>query len=113
MKNIYTVYANVDAQVRVTEINSSAFVANPTNLVQIDEGSGDRCHHAQNNYLPLPLVTAQGVYRYKLVDGKPAERTAEEMAPDIPTAAAKPDAGERIAALEAAMLVLMEETNHV
>lgn len=109
----YKVCVRTNTDGCITEINSDAFIADFTGWIGIDEGSGDRCHHAQNNYLPLPLVTAQGVYRYKLVDGKPAERTAEEMAPDIPTAAAKPDAGERIAALEAAMLVLMEETNHV
>lgn len=109
----YKVYAHTDSSGRIAEINSDSFLADVAGWVQIDEGSGDRCHHAQNNYLPLPLVTEQGVCRYKLVDGKPAERTAEEMAADIPAAAAKPDAGERIAALEAAMLVLMEETNHV
>ena len=75
----YKVLVRVDSAGRVVEINSSAFVQDTDGWVEIDSGFGDRYHHAQGNYLPLPLMDESGVYRYKLVDGKPVERTAEEI----------------------------------
>lgn len=108
MKENYIVYVKVDAQNRITEINSSAFVFDTTGLVPVDYGTGDKYHHAQGNYLPLSLLTEQGVCRYKLVNGKPVERSAAEMAADLPPVTVQPSEGERIAALEAAMLALME-----
>lgn len=40
--------------------------------------------HAAGNYFPLPLTDEYGVYRYKLVNGVPVERTSEEMEADRP-----------------------------
>ena len=68
-----------DEQNRIIEINSSAFVTDVDGWVQIDEGDGDRYHHAQGNYLPMPLMDDRGVYRYKLSDGHAVERTQSEM----------------------------------
>lgn len=67
----------------VMEINSSAFLTDPTGWTQIDEGDGDRYMHAQGNYLPKSLMDEQGRYRYKLVDGAVVERTPEELAADV------------------------------
>lgn len=108
MKDNYIVCVKVDEQNRVVSINSSAFVSDMTGWEQIDTGTGDRFHHAQGNYLPLPLMTEQGAYRYKLVNGKPTERSAEELAADITALQPAPSDSDRIAALEAAMLALME-----
>ncbi|MDO5544480.1 MAG: hypothetical protein Q4F81_01410 [Eubacteriales bacterium] len=55
-------------------------ITDPENWVLIDEGTGDRYNLCQGNYFPLPIYTEGGAYRYKLVDGKPAECTAEEIA---------------------------------
>lgn len=99
MEDKYIVYIKVDTQNRITEINSSAFISDVTGWTKIDEGTGDRCHHAQNNYLPLPLVTEQGVCRYKLVDGKPTERSAEELAADITAMQPAPSDSDRTAVL--------------
>ena len=63
----------------ITAINSSAFLADETGWTQIDSGTGDKYHHAQGNYLPGPLMTMSGAYRYKLVNGKPVECTSEEI----------------------------------
>ena len=63
----------------ITAINSSAFLADETGWTQIDSGTGDKYHHAQGNYLPGPLMTMGGAYRYKLVNGKPVECTPEEI----------------------------------
>lgn len=108
MKDKHVVYVKTDAQGRIAEINSSAFISDVTGWEPIDTGTGDRFHHAQSNYLPLPLMTEQGAYRYKLVKGKPTERSAEELAADITVLQPTPGDSDRIAALEAAMLALME-----
>lgn len=75
----YAVLVRTDEQDRIIAINSSAFVADAEGWVQIDEGDGDRYHHAQGNYLPMPLTDDRGVYRYKLADGHAVERTQAEM----------------------------------
>lgn len=77
------VYVKQDNQGRVIQVNSDAFLQDKEGWTQIDEGEGDRYHHAQGNYLEDGLTTEQGIYRYKLVDGKVIERTAEEIQADI------------------------------
>lgn len=80
------VYVKVDEQSRITAVGSSIFVADPTGWVQIDEGYGDRYAHAQSQYFDS-LTTGDGVYKYKLEDGKAVERTVDEITADV---AAKP-----------------------
>lgn len=70
MIDTYKVYVQTDSNSHITAVNSSAFLANPTGWMQIDEGTGDKYHHAQGNYLDGGLTTPEGVYRYKLKDGK-------------------------------------------
>lgn len=111
--NNYIVYVKADSSGRITAINSSAFLSETDGWVQIDSGVGDKYHHAQGNYLPLPLMTEQGAYRYKLVNGKPTERSADELAADITVLQPAPSDSDRIAALEAAMLALMEVPSSV
>lgn len=67
----------------LTAIGSDAFLPDTTGWLEIDSGDGDRFHHAQGNYLPKPIMTDEGVYRYKLVKDKVVERTAEEIQADI------------------------------
>lgn len=97
----YVVYVKVDESNRITAINSSAFLADVTGWTEIDSGYGDKYHHAQGNYFDKPLYDERGIYRYKLVDGKPVERTQEEMNADYVPPEAKPTDAERIAELEA------------
>lgn len=75
----YIVYAKVNESGYITQINSSAFLSDLSGWTEIDCGSGDKYHHAQGNYLPGPLMTMGGAYRYKLVNGKPEECTPEEI----------------------------------
>ena len=82
MDFVYKVYVLPDADGRITAINSDEFIADLTNWVQIDEGYGDKFHHAQNNYLPKHIADERGIYRYKLEDGEVVERTAEEINAD-------------------------------
>lgn len=76
----YTVYVKTNSDGYITAVNSSAFLTDTTGWTVIDEGTGDRCHHAQGNYFPESIITEGGAYRYKLVDGVPTECTAEEIA---------------------------------
>lgn len=100
MEHPYKVLVRVDDAGRVVGINSSAFITNTEGWVEIDSGWGDKYHHAQGNYLPLPLMDERGIYRYKLVDGKPIERTAEEMDSDYTPPEQKPTTEQRVDALE-------------
>lgn len=85
----FGVLVRTDSKNRVTAINSSRF-ADGDGWIQIDEGYGDKYHHAQNNYLPKPLTDERGVYRYKLVDGLVAQRTQAEMDADFGALPAPP-----------------------
>ena len=75
----YIVYVRTDSNGHITSVNSSAFLPDTTGWMEIDSGYGDRYHHAQGNYFPLPIITGGGAYRYKLVDGKPAECSTSEI----------------------------------
>ena len=77
----YHVYIQTDDLSRITAVNSSAFVSADWGT-EIDQGYGDKYHHAQGNYFPRPIYTEDGIPRYKLEDGKAVERTAEEIAAD-------------------------------
>ena len=96
----YVVYVKVDESNRITAINSSEFLADVTGWTEIDSGYGDKYHHAQGNYFPQPIMDERGIYRYKLVDGKPVERTQEEMDADYVPPEVKPTDAERISQLE-------------
>lgn len=84
IQEIYIVYIQIDEQNRIIAINSSAFLEDTERWIKIDEGLGDKYHHAQGNYFDNPIYTADGVPRYKLVDGKAVERTSEEIESDKP-----------------------------
>ena len=76
------VYVLLDSYGYITRIDGGYTIGNitdPENWVLIDDGSGDRYNLCQGNYFPLPIITDGGAYRYKLVDGKPVECTAEEI----------------------------------
>lgn len=79
----YIVYIRTDSSNRVLEVNSSAFLADTEGWTQIDEGWGNKYHHAQGNYLDGPLYTEDGIPRYKLDRGRVVERTEEEIAADL------------------------------
>lgn len=96
----YIVYVKTDSTGRITAINSSEFLPDTTGWVEIDSGYGDKYHHAQGNYLPGPIMDERGVYCYKLVDGQPVARTAEEMDGDYTPPVETPSLESRVTALE-------------
>lgn len=113
MKVLYTVYVKIDSIGRIIAINSDAFLSTLEGWTKIDEGYGDRCHHAQGNYFPDPIYDDRGIPRYKLVDGKAVERTQEEMDADYVPPETIPTASDRMEAqvLYTAMMTdtLLEE----
>lgn len=75
----YIVYVKTNGSDYIIAVNSSAFLTDTTGWTVIDEGTGDKYHHAQGNYFEKPITTDGGAHRYKLVDGVPVECTAEEI----------------------------------
>lgn len=104
----YAVYVKTDEAGRITTINSSEFLTDTEGWTKIDEGYGDRYHHAQGNYLPGPLMDDLGVYRYKLVDGKAVERTQSEMDADYIPSEPQSDLTAEVAALRESNAQLQE-----
>lgn len=98
--NEYIVYVKVNDVGCIIAINSSAFLSDTTDWIEIDSGNGDKYHHAQGNYFDQPIVDMRGIYRYKLVDGAVAERTLEEMDADWVEPEVQPSDADRITALE-------------
>lgn len=78
----YKVYVKTDENNRITAINSNAFLSSLDGWLEIDDGYGDKYHHAQGNYFDKPIMDVRDICRYKLEDGKPVERTQEEMDAD-------------------------------
>lgn len=78
--NTYIVYVKVDTNNYIIEAHSSAFLLDTTGWIEIDNGYGDKYHHAQGHYFSKPIMTDTGVWQYKLVDGIPIECTEEEIA---------------------------------
>lgn len=100
--NSFKVFIVVTDTSNIIDVNSDAFLSDTTGWLQIDEGAGDRYHHAQNNYFPGPLYDERGIPRYSYVkDGDPKwrERTAEEMDADYVPPVYKPSAEELLDAL--------------
>ena len=105
----YKVYVMTDEKGYITEVNSSAFVSGE-GRTEIDEGLGDRFHHAQANYFPLPLMTEGGAWQYRLIDGAAQECSEEDIAAQEAEIAAQPQPqteAERIAELEAMVNALL------
>lgn len=97
----YEVYVKTDDLNRIIAVNSSEFLPDTEGWTKIDEGHGDKYHHAQGNYFPKPILEKHMIPVYKLVDGKPKERTQEEIAADIAAIPPPPPSqAERIAQLE-------------
>lgn len=85
MLSNYIVYIKVDSNNKVIEINSSAFLSDITGYIKIDEGFGDKYHHAQNNYLDSPLMNIDGTHNYKWYYKNVVPTTLEEKQKELST----------------------------
>ena len=110
---LYTVYIQIDDASRIIAINSSAFLPSTEGWIAIDEGLGDRYHHAQGNYFPKPIYEERGIPAYKYVDGEALERTQEEIDADqhepVPQPSETDIALVELAALEAENATRLDE----
>lgn len=96
----YIVYVKTDSNGCITSVNSSAFIADSIGWIAIDEGIGDRYHHAQGNYFSRQLYDDNGIPVYKLENGIAVERTQAEIDADI-AALPVPDPQPTVAELQA------------
>lgn len=101
-----SVYVKTDETGRVIGINSDAFLPSLDGWQKVDEGHGDRFHHAQGNYLDLPLTDENGVYRYELKNGKIKERKKKDMEADVQEQPKHPTQEERLERLENAITAI-------
>lgn len=76
------VFIKLDDEDNIININSEIFIEDTSDWIEIDEGEGDKYSHAQGNYLPKPLRTSEGYYRYKYYNGDVVERSEEEINSD-------------------------------
>lgn len=97
------VYIKTDSKNRITGINSELFIDDVSGWTEIDSGDGDKFAHAQGNYLPLPLMDENGCYRYKFQNGIISERSADEMAADMPAPEYSVSTEQRLTAMENAV----------
>lgn len=102
MQDNYIVYVQTNLVGLITAINSSAFLDDINGWTQVDEGQGDKYHHAQGNYLDKGIFDESGCHNYKLVDGVAIETTPEEKTAELASfPAPTPMADEKMAAMEA------------
>jgi len=80
---MYKVYIKTDKNNNIVTINSSAFLVDTIGWIEIDEGIGDKYHHAQGHYLEKGLFDNFGRYNYKY-NGEVVE-IPEDDKPPIPT----------------------------
>lgn len=78
------VYILTDSENRITRLDGGYSISNvdTSTWTLIDEGTGDKYNLCQSHYLDKPLMTIDGIYQYKYVDGVITERTAEEIEAD-------------------------------
>lgn len=74
------VYVHTDEQGRITRCEGGYTTpADLTGWIEIDEGTGDKYNLCQSNYFEGGLYTTDGIPRYKLENGKPVERSEDEI----------------------------------
>ena len=103
------VYILTDEAGRVLRLEGEySLPADLTGWIKIDEGNGDRYALAQSHYLPHPIFTHDGLYRYKLAGGTVTERTEAELEAEREELPEPETAPEENAALKAQLASLQD-----
>lgn len=97
-ENKIKVYAKLDENNNIININSSIFLDNVENYICIDEGYGDRYAHAQGNYLEGGLFDDTGKFNYKYIENKIIKLSDEEKKSLFPDTAMQTDDSEDLKA---------------
>lgn len=108
-----SVYIKTDTTGRIIGVNSDAFLSSLDGWQKVDEGRGDKFHHAQGNYLEMPLTDENGVFRYELKNGKIKERKRKDMEADAQARTVQPTDRERIDELENTVKELVQTINAI
>lgn len=78
------VYVKVDEQNRIVRCEGGYTTPSDlTDWIEIDEGTGDKYNLCQSNYFESGLYTSDGIPIYKLENGKPVERSEDEINEDL------------------------------
>lgn len=109
----YSVYVKTDERGVLIDIDSDAFLTSFDGWEKIDEGYGDKYHHAQGNYLEKPKTDENGVYRYERKNGKIKERKKKDMEADVQERPKQPTDRERIEELANAVKELVQTINAI
>lgn len=104
------VYILTDETGRVLRLEGEySLPADLTGWTLIEEGAPcDRLNLAQSHYLPHPLLTHDGLYRYKLADGQIVERSEDELEAEREELPEPETAPEENAALKAQLASLQD-----
>ena len=68
MEEKIKVYIKTNDYDEITDINSSIFIEDLSDWIEVDEGFGDKYAHAQGHYLDEPLLYSIGSYNYVYKD---------------------------------------------
>ena len=79
----YLVYIKMDDGGNIIEVNSSAFLSDVSAWMKVDDGCGDKYHHAQGNYLEKGIVDSDGCYNYQYINGAIVERTSDDKQAEL------------------------------
>lgn len=104
----YKVYILLDKKNNIASVNSSDFLDNIEGWILIDEGVGDRYHHAQGNYFNGGIYTYDGIPLYCWDGEQVLKRTEEEIENDrreTPPAPLDPNTETQLAVVELAQVV--------
>ena len=100
------VYAKLDENKVIKEINSSIFLTDINDYIEIDEGYGDKYAHAQSQYMEKGLIDNKGRFNYKFDSGL-LELTEEEKKNLFPILPPQPTTEERLKMAEETILFLL------
>ena len=75
---MYKVYVQTTNDNKIYNINSSPFIADLTNWIEIDEGVGEKYLYAQQAYLPNNLYDDNDILRYSYINEEIIERSEED-----------------------------------
>ena len=77
------VYIKFDSNKIVIAVDADWNIKDLANWIEIDEGIGDKYHHAQGNYFFKPLVNFDGTHNYLYENNIVRETTVEEKANEL------------------------------
>ena len=104
---MFDVFVKVDSDGRIVNITSSMYIDSTEGWVLIDSGVGDKYQLAGGNYFQRPIRNIMGIPIFKLVDGKPVERSNDEILSDMQSLP-KSQFDSRLEAVERGLSVIKE-----